>query len=259
MRIPLLKRMLYWQRAFTLLLVFCCGYSTFSAFSQDNNVLQIRTISISPYGITSEGSFSGIYYDMANSLAKEAGYTVSHHISPYARIVHELKHGKTDLTIMFKYKELESHVTYIAPLPSLKNVIIGLNGSHFPNIQSLKSKNIAYLRGAKFSDKIDNDPDISKTLVRDFDQGINMLFAKRVDAIIGPMDPIIMASNILIKTGKYPGLTLGSPLIVSERTPWIQISKHSKIDISITQLTQHFHHILERGDLKKLRQHYLAP
>ncbi len=160
---------------------------------------------------------------------------------------------------MFKYKELEDHVTYIAPLPSLKNVIIGLNGSYFPDINSLKHKNIAYLRGAKFSDKIDNDPDISKTLIRDFNQGIIMLLAKRVDAIIGPLDPITVAFNNITIIEQHSNQTLGLPLIVSERTPWIQLSKHSKSGISIKELTAHFQNILKRGDLEKLRQHYLAP
>ena len=252
-------KMNYLQQISILFFIFSWIFSSTFLYSQESKTLQIRTISIAPYGIISEDKFSGIYYDLANTLASEAGYKTKHNIYPYARIIHELKFGKTDLTIMFKYKELEGHVIYIAPLPSLKNVVIGLNGSHFPDIQSLKHKNIAYLRGAKFSDKIDNDPDILKTLVRDFDQGINMLFAKRVDAIIGPLDPIIMASNNLAQTGRHPELTLGTPLIVSERTPWVQVSKHTKSNISIKNITEHFQHILERGDLKELRQRYLAP
>ncbi|OUR91770.1 hypothetical protein A9Q81_17630 [Gammaproteobacteria bacterium 42_54_T18] len=242
-----------------LCFIFFSGYLPAPLQSQENKTLQIRTISISPYGIISEGKFSGIYYDLANTLARETGYKVSHGVYPYARIIHELKYGKTDLTIMFKYKELEDHVTYIAPLPSLKNVVIGLKGSHFPNIRSLKDKNIAYLRGAKFSDKIDSDTNISKTSIRDFDQGINMLLAKRVDAIIGPLDPIMVAFNKLNITGDHAKSTLGSPLIVSERTPWVQLSKHSKSGISINKLTEHFQHILERGELERLRQHYMTP
>ena len=127
-----------------LFLTFCCGCLPAYLHSQEDNILQIRTISIPPYGIKSEDGFSGIYYDLANTLAKESGYAVSHNIYPYARIIHELKFGKTDLTIMFKYRELEDHVVYIAPLPSLKNVVIGLQGNYFPDIKSLKYKNIAY-------------------------------------------------------------------------------------------------------------------
>ena len=254
-----LIKSMHLQRICILFLAFFCGYSPTCLYSQEDKTLQIRTISIPPYGIKSQDKFSGIYYDLANTLARESGYTVSHNIYPYARIIHELKFGKTDLTIMFKYKELEDHVTYIAPLPSLKNVVVGLEESYFPDIKSLKYKNIAYLRGAKFSEAIDNDPDIIKSLIRDFDQGINMLLAKRVDAIIGPMDPIAIAFNNVKITENHPNLSLGPPLIVSERTPWVQLSKHSKKNISIDNLTIHFQHILKRGYLKKLRQQYLAP
>ena len=38
---------------------------------------------------------------------EETGYQTNNHIYPYARIVIELKTGQTDMTIMFKYKELE--------------------------------------------------------------------------------------------------------------------------------------------------------
>lgn len=58
------------------------------------------------------------------------------------------------MTIMFRYPELEDYVYYVAPLPSLKTVIIGLKGSTFPNMNSLNHKVITYLRGAKFSDEI---------------------------------------------------------------------------------------------------------
>ncbi len=83
---------------------------------------------------------SGIYFDIANLIVREIGYEAEHHIYPYARIVHELKVGLTDLTIMYKYKELEEYVTYIAALPTLKNVVIGIKGTSFPSIASLKGK-----------------------------------------------------------------------------------------------------------------------
>jgi len=76
---------------------------------------------------------------------------------------------------MFKYKELSEDVIYIAPLPTLQNVVIGLSGTNINSIDGLKGKVLGYLRGAKFSDVIDNDPDIYKYEIRDYFQGLGML------------------------------------------------------------------------------------
>ena len=231
-------------------LLFC----TFSLQAEDNNVLQIRTIAIPPYGIVSESRLSGIYYDIANTLASEAGFNISHQIYPYSRIIRELKSGHTDLTIMFKYKELKDYVTYIAPLPGLKNVVIGIAGSSFSDVASLKGKKLGYLRGAKFSDLIDNDPDIIKVETIDFSQGIKMLDARRIDAVIGPFDPILMAAKSL----GYSPLFFGKPLVVSKRTPWVQISKKSESRVSVEDLKSHFLELLKRGDLERLRKKYIS-
>jgi polar amino acid transport system substrate-binding protein len=215
-------------------------------------VLQVRTIAIAPYGIDSHGKFSGIYYDLANLLLTKAGLKSEHHIFPYGRIMHELKIGKTDLTIMFKYKELDDYVDYIYPLPALKNVVIGRKGTNFGSVKQLEKLSIAYLRGAKFSDAIDNNPEIIKQSVSDFRQGLLMLKKGRVDAIIGPMAPIISAAKLLEFNNNF----FGKPLIVSERTPWLQISKKSHDYISAKQLEDIFHQMMTQGELKKIQQEY---
>ncbi|MPY23364.1 amino acid ABC transporter substrate-binding protein [Shewanella psychropiezotolerans] len=224
-------------------------------------IIEIRTIDILPYGIktqinTASSAYlsSGIYYDIANLLAEESGYLPHNEIYPYARIMLELKSGQTDMTIMFKYKELDEFVTYIAPLPSLKNVVIGLKGTNFTSFDSLKGKKIAYLRGAKFSDDIDKDPDIIRFKTSDFVQAVKMLIAGHVEAVIGPMDPILSAALQLNRDENL----FGEPFLVSERTPWVQISNKSLEKISALKLKSHFKQIMNRGELTKLRQKYLG-
>ena len=227
--------------------------------SFNSNVnLNINTIAVSPYGIEHADGNRGIYYELADTLTSSKlnnsiFFHIEHQISPYARIIHELKNGQTDLTIMFKYQELEQYVTYITPLPSLKNVVIGLKNSQFDNAYSLERKTIAYLRGAKFSDAIDHNRKITKVTTKDFQQGINMLAAKRVDAIIGPMEPILAAAQDLNKPADF----FGQPLVVSERTPWVQISNHSELMSEIAGLKQHFDQLLSSGKLEQLRAKYL--
>ncbi|MDP2562325.1 ABC transporter substrate-binding protein [Psychrobium sp. 1_MG-2023] len=216
--------------------------------------IKVRTIAIAPYGIIDDKPPRGIYFDLANSLLRRAGLTPVNHIAPYARIMHDLKTGSIDLTIMFRYKELEDYVTYIAPLPPLNNVVLAKQGTHFSSIESLKGKTIAYLRGAKFSDDIDNDPDILKHQVTNFNQGIRMLSLSRVDAIIGPMDPLLAAAAALNKKPNF----FGKPLIVSQRTPWIQYSNSSQAVLPAARIKMLFEQMMVQGELEQLRNKYIS-
>ncbi|MEH6444550.1 MAG: transporter substrate-binding domain-containing protein [Oceanospirillaceae bacterium] len=223
------------------------------AQTEADNSIQIRTIAIAPYGIENASKPSGIYYDLANLLFKDLKLDLNHKIYPYARIINELKTGRTDLTIMFKYKELEDHVIYIAPLPALANVVIGLKGSSFKVISDLEGKSLAYLRGAKFSDEIDMNTNIEKSKTMDFSQSIKMLVNGRVDAIIGPMEPILNAADSIGAVNIF-----GKPLYVSERVPWLQISKKSKLSLTpiSNKIRLLFEDILNQGELKKLQDKY---
>ncbi|MEH6346041.1 MAG: transporter substrate-binding domain-containing protein [Bermanella sp.] len=215
--------------------------------------IKIATIGFPPYGISEQGVLSGIYYEAANMLVKEAGYNASNIITPYARIKSGLKTGQSDMTIMFKYPELEEFVTYVAPFPSLKIVVLGLHSSVFTSLKDLKGIRLGYLRGASFSDAIDRDPDVIIHRTTDFLQGVKMLLAGHVEAIIGPMDPILSTAA---KIGMSEEV-FGVPLIIDERTPWIQVSNKSLLVLSPDKLKISFEKIKKRGVLKELRKKYL--
>ena len=143
-------------------------------------------------------------------------------------------------------------MSIIYTLPSLKNVVIGRKGTDFSSVKQLEKLSIAYLRGAKFSDDVDNNPEIIKQKVSDFRQGLLMLKKGRVDTIIGPMAPIISAAKQLDLNKDF----FGKPLIVSERTPWLQISKKSRDYIAVKQLEQIFRQMMTQGELSTIQQKY---
>jgi len=234
-----------------LVLLLFLGISS-SAFSLDPLKIEIRTIGFPPYGILNDRVASGIYYDLANKLAAAVGLDASNTVAPYTRIRSGLKSGRADLSIMFKYSELNDYVVYVAPLPTLKTVVVGLKGSSFDSIQSLENKRIAYLRGGSFSEQIDNNPNIQKYRTTNFLQGVKMLLGGRVDAIIGPMEPILAAAA---KSNLSNDL-FGTPFVVAERTPWIQISKKGALVPYVELLREEFALIQARGDLELLRRQY---
>lgn len=235
-----------WPRIFLLLLFF-----NPPLFAEEEKI-EVRTIGISPYGIDNNGQLSGAYYDLANQLFGSK-VNINHAIYPYARIIHELQTGQTDLTIMFKYDELENYVTYIAPLPPLQNVIVALSGEHFKSITELEGESIAYLRGANFSKAIENNDAITLYRTKNFTKSIEMLKAERVAAVIGPFEALVMAAKNLGDSVEM----FGTPLVVSERTPWLQISNKSKNKFDVTKLREQFINSLENNKLEALKNKYL--
>ena len=237
-----------------MLRLICWLAITFSlnAVGNENSLLQVRTIAVAPYGMITGAKLGGIYFELTELLLTKNKIQNKHYIDPYARIMHELKIGKTDLTIMFKYPELAPFVTYISPLPALKNVIIARKEDPSPTIEGLHGKVIAYLRGAKFSDAVDNNSSISKQEVMDFNQGIILLQKGRVDAIIGPLDPIKSAAKKLYLKADF----FGEPLVVSQRTPWLQVSNKSLNKVSVGKLKASFSALLQQGELDRLKVKY---
>lgn len=241
----------YYAKGMIALVMFYCLSCAVNAQQLTN--VKIATIGFPPYGIKSDAGLSGIYFDVANWLMKDAGYDSTNVITPYARIISGLISGQNHLTIMFKYSELENFVTYVAALPTLKIVVMGLEGSHFESIANLKGKSIAYLRGASFSREIDDNPDLVIHRVTDFSQAIRMLLASHVDVIIGPMDPILAAAaNMGIAEYRF-----SEPLIIDERTPWVQLSNKSTEFVSVEKLKASFEKLTKQGVLEKLRADYL--
>lgn len=219
---------------------------SFTLFAKET--IKISTIGISPYGIESEGGVSGVYFELANQLF-DSEIKIEHTIYPYARIIHELKTGQTDLTIMFKYDELKNDVVYIASLPPLKNVVVGISGSRFKSIKELEGKRIAYLRGASFSKVIENNNAITLYKTTNFTKSVEMLKAGRVEAVIGPLEALIMAAKNMDETAHI----FGTPLVVSERTPWLQASKKAK-HLNIQKLKSRFMTLLENDKLEQLKK-----
>lgn len=236
------------HRFYALLILLCMNSFTLAA----NNKIEVRTIDIPPYGIDSNGELSGVYYDLANLLFSKED-KINHSIYPYARIIYELKTGHTDLTIMFKYKELENYVTYITPLPSLQNVVVGVRGKSVTSVNDLEGRSIAYLRGAHFSNEIENNSSITLYRTKNFKKSIEMLIAGRVDAVIGPFEALLIAAKNLGKNKDF----FGEVLVVSERTPWLQISNKSKHKFDIIELEEKFIKIIKNKKLEYLKKSYL--
>ncbi|XQW85295.1 substrate-binding periplasmic protein [Thalassotalea piscium] len=243
------------QRKITVLAFLLC--SSFSVFASER-VVQIGTIGFVPYGINDQGRLSGLYYDLANMIVANAGYTSNNMIRPYARIVKELKLGTLDLTIMFRNSDLDEFVDYIAPLQPQKVVAMSLKGNRFNHIKELSGKTIIYIRGAKFTELFEQVDTVNKYQVIDYLHGIKMLIAGRADVIIGSLHPIKRAANALEQKDNII-IYFDEPLLLALRTPWVQVSKKSHSYIAGEKLKKSFLQLQTNNSLDALRVKYEVP
>lgn len=265
---------MYFQKVIPFLLFIISVFFSVEAFNASMNTdveitevqipeikvpdVKICTLGFIPYGINDEGNLSGLYYDMANLIVTNAGYSSVNNVTPYARIAKRMTFGKTDLTIMFRNPALDDYVDYVAPLPVQEVIAIGLQGSSFNKVSDLSGKVISYIRGAKFNNNIDNNKNIKKHEVIDYTQGIKMLMMGRSNAIIGSLLPIKKAALALEKKENIK-IVFGKPLILESRTPWIQLSKKSSNRIDIEKLQQSFLQLQKQGTLNRLKVKYGLP
>jgi polar amino acid transport system substrate-binding protein len=49
---------------------------------------------------------------------------------------------------------------------------------------------------------------------------------------------------------------LGEPLVVAERTPWVQLSNKSSARLGVEKLTEIFQDIVVGGELKAIQERY---
>ncbi len=82
-----------------------------------------------------------------------------------------------------------------------------------------------------------------------------MLVARRVDGIVGPLEPILSAAKSVVRD-RY---IFDAPFVVSERTPWVQISKKSTDRISADKLKLRFIDLKKKHNLEFIRDKYLKP
>ena len=237
-----------------LLLLLSFLFSTYSY----SYTIKISTVGFPPYGINEQGEFSGLYYDMANLITANAGYSSNNTVTPYARIIEGIKSGNIDLTIMFRYPALEEYVDYVAPFPSQQLVLLALQGQYFKKISDLSGKKIIYLRGTKLNNEIDYDKTIEKYEVIDYLHGIKMLMAGRADAIIGSLQPI---KNSALKLEETEDITIlfDDPIVLNIKTPWLQISKKSRSYINIDKLRASFSQLQNNNTLNTLKFKYGLP
>ena len=162
---------------------------------------------------------------------------------PYARIVKNLLSNKLDSALVFKNPTLikSQKISYLGPLLYSKVIIYTKRDKRLNRYQDLyKLRNIAVIRKASFEPRFDKDPNMNKTYVENYAQGLKMMAARRADAIIGSqvgiehgmkmLDLEIDQFNSFHLNDKEWGLHYQSSLFNAEQQKQLQLLTDKRLD-----------------------------
>lgn len=213
------------------------------------------TIAGPPFGLTDPtGKPSGINFEVGNRIGDEAGLLYENVILPYARALAMIESGMADFMIAYPNERLERAATPIVNIASLENVVVGVAGTTFPNLEHLHGKTVATVRGAKYDDGFSADPEIKKYLTNNYDQSLSMLLAGRVDAVIGMRIGFLYA----IKARGGSHLQLGEPLVLNKSDALLYFANSSYDELTASRVKQAFARLQQRKVIQRIEFRYFG-
>jgi len=164
-----------------ILILFCSG-QVFSA----QKTISICTLEWPPYfGVNEKGN--GWAWVVLEEAAALKGYQLKLNILPWARAVQEVKHGVCDaLAGAYYTKERAEWALFSEPLGEAKVVLFKHQDLHieFNHFEDLKPYQIGVGHGFVASPAFDAADYLNKLYLTHANQGLKMVFAKRLDLMV---------------------------------------------------------------------------
>lgn len=149
-----------------------------------NPPLRVMINDVAPYTLHDNPKQPGMHAEIVSLLSRQSGIPMSINWGPYARLAPALRFDQADLVVAIEGPELEGMARRIAPFHSFKFVVISRRENSIRNMAELKGRLLGVARGAFYDERINNNPDIHKYELPDPFQGVRMLSASRLDAVI---------------------------------------------------------------------------
>lgn len=227
-----------------------CGVWSLSVLA--DSTIKVSTIKLSPLGFTQNGQDQGIFYDIANQIVLNAGYTPENKILPYPRVIQTLMTGSKDISILFTNEAVAKSSDQLMPILEFENIIVGLRGSTYERLSDLHGQTIANVRQAVYDEALNEDKLIKKHPTTGYEQSIKMLLGGRVDAIVGAGITIYYT---LEKLG-YTAAILGKPFVLNSKDAYLHFSRQSQHQDAKDKITKAAKNLKEQGVIDKIIEGY---
>lgn len=214
--------------------------------------MRIVTIASEPFGFETAAGKGGMMYEIGNRIALAAGMRAENRIEPYARTVESLKAGSADMVLRFSNEELATVAHQVAPVVRLDTMVIGREDSPCESLTDLVGKTVAMARSFPGSRQILDQPGIHVYLVDSNEHAVRMLFAKRVDAVLGSDLGVFGAAG---KLG-YPRAAFGKPIMLEPNWFWLHYARKTASKQRLRLLKTTVDTLARQGVFEDILQNY---
>ncbi|MDT8999121.1 transporter substrate-binding domain-containing protein [Paucibacter sp. APW11] len=147
-------------------------------------MLKVMINDVAPYSWRRDDVIVGMHVDLMRALAEQAEVDMEMRSGAYARLIRGFKDGWADLVLALKNPEMDAEAVWVGRMHSFRSIIISRHLAPISAVSQLKGKQLGMARGAFYSESINNDDEIRKFGITDPFQGVRMLAAGRLDAVI---------------------------------------------------------------------------
>lgn len=245
------------QKLSVFILCFVSCWLSASGSDAEHRVLKIAVFQSRPYGFIGEkGGLQGLSVDQIKAIMKEAKLPYEMTLANFSRIINGLQKGDVDVAILLWSDAALEVAECIDTIMVLKNIVVGKKGTNWSSVTDLHAiqRPVGTSRGARYGEMFDDDTEIPKYPIDSYEQGLQMLFAGRLDAIVGVEHTIYKAAKEL----GYSRDQFGASLLIKEVKGCIFFSRATASHWSterqrIKDIAQH---LKEKGIFRQIDQHW---
>lgn len=151
--------------------------------------LRLTMVNLMPWASNGpNGQPIGALIELCVQLAALSGVPITPMPVPYGRAPHMLTSGGADLMLVIDVTiKGRTPIDYVG---TVDIVIFGRDGFRFQHLDDLAGKTVGMLRHTSYSPQMEGEQRILKHAFDSYEQGLRMLQAGRLDAVIGVGDSI---------------------------------------------------------------------
>jgi polar amino acid transport system substrate-binding protein len=184
-------------------------------------------------------------------LERRLGQRIEMAFVPVARLLQELETGKQDCTFIYDSAQTAAFLVKGEPFTAMPYGVVPRQGLALTSYEDLRPLSIAVPRGHQITPRFEQDAQLAKNVVTDYQAGLQMLVRGRVDAVAGAIPTLLH----LAATGGM-GERIGAPLVLATLTLYLKCSTRSPRIDAIGELNEGIRKLRADGTLERILQQY---
>ena len=195
----------------------------------------------------------GIVMEANQAIARESGLSLEPVLVPYGRIGRDLRNGDVDLTYLIRSPDRDAYVEYVGHLFTFQCIVVARPSLPLRRYEDLAGLRIGLIKDIHLNPRFDEDAQLQKVEVKDYETLVDMFLNGRLDAIAGNS---VSIPYLLQKRGHVS--LAQHPLVLQQTEAWAQLSKRSSHRADIPRLRAAIDKLRNQGYFEEILTRYGA-